>query len=352
MESRIKYLFFIIFFLSCETDRKNKSISPRIKSLTKVISPSNNEVIKKGDSVLIEINSINKNINIIKSKVIIENDTLSFDNVFRFSSERFEKYGKKQIKVIRYLSNDKTEIDIKNIYLYPKDKPKSFNYEVIKILPHDINTYTQGLLLYKKDFIESSGQYGKSFLRKINSINGNIIKEIKINENYFAEGITIYDKTIYMLTWKNNKGFKYDVESFEKKGEFNYQSEGWGLSTLNNQIVMSDGTEKIYFRNPKTFKIERTIEVYDNNGKIENINELEVINGKLYCNIYGKDIVLIIDPITGLVTGSINLEKVFNRKNYNDKIDVMNGIAYNKINNSLIITGKWWPSMYEIKILN
>ena len=189
-------------------------------------------------------------------------------------------------------------------------------------------------------------------MRKTNLINGNIKNEININDNYFAEGITIYNKTLYMLTWKSKKGFKYDLDTFEKIGEFNYQSEGWGLSTFNNQLVMSDGTEKIYFRNPQTFKIENTIEVYDNDGKVENINELEIIDGKLYCNIYGKDIILIVDPISGLVTGRINVENIFNRKNYNDKIDVMNGIAYNKINNSIIITGKWWPSMYEIKILN
>ena len=98
--------------------------------------------------------------------------------------------------------------------------------------------------------------------------------------------------------------------------------------------------------------MENTIEVYNNNGKVENINELETVNGKLYCNIYGKDLILIIDPNSGLVIGEINLENIFNRKNYNNTIDVMNGIAYNQKNNSLIITGKWWPPMYEIKILN
>ena len=352
MKIKIIILFFSFLLCSCKADKNSKSISPRIKSLSKVLSPSNNEIIKKGDSILIEVKSINENNYIINSKVIIKDDTINFDKKLRFSSKRFNKYGKKQIKIIRQLSNNKIETDIKSIYIYPIDKPKSYNYEILKILPHDINTYTQGLILYNNMFFESSGQYGKSFLRKINSINGNIIKEIKIDDNYFAEGITIHDKTIYMLTWKSKKGFKYDLDSFEKKGEFNYQSEGWGLTTLNNQILMSDGTEKIYFRDPQTFNLEKTIEVYNNNGKVENINELEIINGKLYCNIYGKDIILIIDPYTGLVIGEINLENIFNRKNYNNTIDVMNGIAYNKENNSIIITGKWWPSMYEIKILN
>ena len=115
---------------------------------------------------------------------------------------------------------------------------------------------------------------------------------------------------------------------------------------------MSDGTEKIYFRDPESFKILNMIEVYDDNGKIENINELETINGKLFCNVYGEDIILIIDLKTGRVESKINLKNLFTRKNYNDKIDVLNGIAYNKINNSIIVTGKWWPSMYEIKIIN
>lgn len=349
MKFRYIYFLFILIFSSCETERKNKSLSPRIKSISTVISPSNSEIFLKGDSIHIEVKTDNE---IINSILILENDTINFKDSYKISSNTFNKYGKNQIKIIRQLLNDKTEIDIKNIYIYPKEKPRSINYEVLKILPHDINTYTQGLLLYNNDLIESSGQYGKSFLRKTNLINGNIKNEININDNYFAEGITIYNKTLYMLTWKSKKGFKYDLDTFEKIGEFNYQSEGWGLSTFNNQLVMSDGTEKIYFRNPQTFKIENTIEVYDNDGKVENINELEIIDGKLYCNIYGKDIILIVDPISGLVTGRINVENIFNRKNYNDKIDVMNGIAYNKINNSIIITGKWWPSMYEIKILN
>ena len=158
---------------------------------------------------------------------------------------------------------------------------------------------------------------------------------------------------IFLREWlPNQKAIRREDESLWEISQLFGVHEGWGLTTLNNQIVMSDGSEKIYFRNPHTFDLENTIEVYNNNGKVENINELETVNGKLYCNIYGKDLILIIDPNSGLVIGEINLENIFNRKNYNNTIDVMNGIAYNQKNNSLIITGKWWPSMYEIKILN
>ena len=153
-----------------------------------------------------------------------------------------------------------------------------------------------------------------------------------------------------MLTWKSNKGIIFDKNNFNKIGEVKYDTEGWGLTTYKKNLIMSDGTEKLYFREPNSFKIQKIIEVYDNNGKVENINELESINGKIYCNIYGKDIILIIDPDTGLVESIINLNNLFKRENYNEKIDVLNGIAYNKDKNSIIITGKWWPSMYELKI--
>ena len=152
MKHKIIFLIFIYLFISCKTDRNKKTVSPRIKSFTKVNSPSNNEIIKKGDSIFIEVKSINENNYIINSKVIIKDDTINFDREFRFSSNKFKKYGKKQIKIIRELSNNKIETDIKSIYIYPIDKPKLYNYEVLKILPHDINTYTQGLILYNNIF--------------------------------------------------------------------------------------------------------------------------------------------------------------------------------------------------------
>ena len=134
MKDKIIFLILICLLISCKNDRKSKTVSPRIKSVTKVISPSNNEIIKKGDSIFIEIKSMNKNNYIINTKVIIEGDTINFDKKFRFSSNKFIKYGKKQIKIIRQLSNNKIETDIKSVYIYPKDKPKSYSYEILKIL--------------------------------------------------------------------------------------------------------------------------------------------------------------------------------------------------------------------------
>ena len=145
----------------------------------------------------------------------------------------------------------------------------------------------------------------------------------------------MYNDKIFLLTWKSKKGFVYDKNTFDKIDEFDYKTEGWGVTTVNDKIVMSDGTENLYFINPNTYKIENQIQVYDNNGKVININELEFINDKIYANVYGKDIILIINYSSGKVENFINLDNVFNKKNYNGKIDVLNGIATN--NNKIYV---------------
>jgi len=340
----------IITFLLISCDNENQNQSARIKLETRIASPLSNSIIRDTDSIKIEVKSNTEKI--LKSRLILNLDTFYFNDKISIAANKLEKYGKQKIVVQNELKNKKDETLYKTFYLYPSQKSKELEYEIIKIIPHDKNSYTQGLLIYKDNIIESSGQYGKSFIRKSKLYDNQVINQVDIDDNFFAEGISIYNNKLYMLTWKSNKGLIYDLDSFKKIGEFEYQTEGWGLSTYEDKLLMSDGTEKIYFRDPESFKILNMIEVYDDNGKIENINELEIINGKLFCNVYGEDIILIIDIKTGRVEGKINLENLFTRKNYNNKIDVLNGIAYNKINNSIIVTGKWWPSMYEIKIIN
>ena len=345
-------ILFTIILISCDNKTKN-SPSPRIKSALKIISPISNEIIKKDDSIKIRVD-INNNIDkeIIRSTLIYDYDTINFIKKLEVPTNNFKKYGKYKLIIKTEYSDGSFENFHKNILLYPKDKPKELEYEVIRILPHDPNSYTQGLLVDMNNFIESSGQYGKSYIRRIDINSGKVIKNVNIDQNLFAEGISIYDEKLYMLTWKNKTGLIFDKNSFEKIREFKYETEGWGLTTIDDKLVMSDGTEKIYFRDPETFELLYFIEVYDNNGIVTNINELEFINNKIYSNIYGKDIILCINYKTGKVENIIKLDTLFNRSNFSDKIDVMNGIAYNEKNNSIFITGKWWPSIFEIKINN
>lgn len=343
------YLIAILIVISCDIEKKIES--PRIKSYLKIISPNSNEIIKKNDSIRINIISDSKEKSIKESTLLLNKDTFNFKNKINISTNNLLRYGRYNIKIRTLFDDGSVEDKSKNIFLYPDQKPKELEYELIKIITHDPETYTQGLLIDESKYlIESSGQYGKSFIKKVDMESNIIINKLMIDKKLFAEGITVYDDKLYMLTWKSNKGLILDKNTLELIGEFNYSTEGWGLTTIDDNLVMSDGTEKLFFIDPKSFKINNYIEVYDNNGKVENINEMEYINDKIYANIYGKDIIAIINYKTGEVENIINLEGLLNRENYNTNIDVMNGIAYNLENESILVTGKWWPSMFEIKI--
>ena len=343
------YLIAILIVISCGIEKKIES--PRIKSYLKIISPNSNEIIKKNDSIRINIISDSKEKSIKESTLLLNKDTFNFKNKINISTNNLLRYGRYNIKISTLFDDGSVEDKSKNIFLYPDQKPKELEYELIKIITHDPETYTQGLLIDESKYlIESSGQYGKSFIKKVDMESNIIINKLMIDKKLFAEGITVYDDKLYMLTWKSNKGLILDKNTLELIGEFNYSTEGWGLTTIDDNLVMSDGTEKLFFIDPKSFKINNYIEVYDNNGKVENINEMEYINDKIYANIYGKDIIAIINYKTGEVENIINLEGLLNRENYNTNIDVMNGIAYNLENESILVTGKWWPSMFEIKI--
>ena len=343
------YLIAILIVISCDIEKKIES--PRIKSYLKIISPNSNEIIIKNDSIRINIISDSKEKSIKESTLLLNKDTFNFKNNINISTNNLLRYGRYNIKISTLFDDGSVEDKSKNIFLYPDQKPKELEYELIKIITHDPETYTQGLLIDESKYlIESSGQYGKSFIKKVDMESNIIINKLMIDKKLFAEGITVYDDKLYMLTWKSNKGLILDKNTLELIGEFNYSTEGWGLTTIDDNLVMSDGTEKLFFIDPKSFKINNYIEVYDNNGKVENINEMEYINDKIYANIYGKDIIVIINYKTGEVENIINLEGLLKRENYNTNIDVMNGIAYNLENESILVTGKWWPSMFEIKI--
>ena len=348
MRSKI-YIIIAIIIFSCSQNKKYKN-SPRIKSYVKLTSPNSNEVFNKNEIINFIVDT-NDTVEEDSSVIFFNNEKIIFNKNVKIETNSLLKFGKYNFKIKTWLSNKKIETHIKTIFLYPKEAPTELSYVITNIYPHDPKAYTQGLLIDKNQKLyESTGQYGNSTLREVDLKTGKIIKSLKLEDKYFGEGITLYKNNIYLLTWKSNKGFIYDKNTFNKIDEFNYKTEGWGMTTIKDKIVMSNGTENLYFMNPTTYKIESQIQVFDNNGKVININELEFINDKIYANIYGKDIILIINYSTGKVENFINLNNIFNKENYTGKIDVLNGIATN--NNKIYVTGKWWPSMFEIKIIN
>ena len=230
--------------------------------------------------------------------------------------------------------------------------PVNLNYSIVKIHPHDTSFFTQGLIWHNNALYEGTGLYGESRLMKVDIESGKHKQKIDLTKEYFGEGITILNDKIYQLTWQEHKVFVYDLNTFKKIKEFDWNMEGWGLTHNGKQLIVSTGSSNIYFVNPETFAIERTLGVYDNNGYLDSINELEFINGSLYANVYDRHWVAKINPESGMVEGRIDLTDVLQKTNQPiaENTDILNGIAYNATTNSFYITGKKWPALYEIKL--
>ena len=234
--------------------------------------------------------------------------------------------------------------------------PKLYKYEIVNIFPHDIQAYTQGLEFDGDNLYESTGLNGKSTLRKVNYKTGEIIEIKKLDDAFFGEGITLIHDKIIQLTWKSLKGFIYNKTNLEMIKSFSYyeSKEGWGLCNDGNKLYKSDGSENIWILNPNDFKEENRIQVVTNKSALRKINELEWVSGKIYANTYQfqKDVVVIINPITGGVDGVVDFSGLKEKVKQHNKLNVLNGIAYHKKRNTFFVTGKNWNKMFEVKILS
>ncbi|MGC6284097.1 MAG: glutaminyl-peptide cyclotransferase [Polaribacter sp.] len=235
--------------------------------------------------------------------------------------------------------------------------PSVYTYKVINTYPHDTKAYTQGLEYYKGYLYETTGRKGQSYLRKVDIKTGKVLQQYDLDKAYFGEGMTIFNDTIYWLTWQAKKGFVFDLKSFKKIKEFDYNQskEGWGLTHNDSELIKSDGTSKVWFLDPSTQKEKRFIQVYTNKYGLNDLNELELIGDQLYANKYQQNAVVIIDVNTGMVTGVANLtglkEEVEKTQKLVPEDEVLNGIAYDKENNRLFVTGKNWNTLFEIELI-
>ena len=226
-----------------------------------------------------------------------------------------------------------------------------YSYRIIKTYPHDSGAFTQGLAFEDGALYEGTGRYGFSSLQKIHLETGNIVQSRKLPSYYFGEGITVYNDRLIQITWKSHVGFVYDKKNFTLLQKFRYPTEGWGITHDGKQLIMSDGTAKLYFLHPETFQKSGVIEVHDLNGPVENLNELEYVRGKIYANVWKTDTIVIIDPGTGRVTGWIHLKGILSSKARRKNVGVLNGIAYDEKEGRLFVTGKLWPVLFEIELV-
>jgi glutamine cyclotransferase len=233
-------------------------------------------------------------------------------------------------------------------------------YTILNALPHDKDSYTEGLLMYNGKLFESSGapegiDKTRSIVGIVDPATGQIKVKAELDRKiYFGEGICILGGKLYQLTWTNKKGFIYDLKTFKKIGEFSFPSkEGWGMTTDGSSLIMSDGSSNLTYLDPQTFKTNRIVGVTDNNGPVGNINELEYVNGNILANLYQTPYIIRIDPNTGKVLGKADFSNLVKEVKLKDPdVDYMNGIAWDSAKNKIYVTGKLWSNIYEVQLHN
>lgn len=348
-KTTILYLFLTlqILIISC-TD---KDINEQGYASFSLASPQNGSTHKHGDLISIAINQtplgpFDSVKILLDSQKVFVTKSLPIDYVWETEKSLL---GEHLIKVVIYRQGLIEGMDNVIVTLLSDVKPTLYKYSIIKSYSHDTDAFTEGLIFSDGLIYESTGIQGSSSLRKVDLESGQVLDKIMLDDQYFGEGITNLNDQIFQLIWKSKKALTYDVANFSLKGEINCPLEGWGITNDGTRLITSNGTSSIFFLNVNSLKIERRIEVYDDKGPVNNLNELEFIEGEIFANVWKTDFIVRIDPETGKVLGWIDLKGILNMEL--PKENVLNGIAYDKAQDRLFVTGKNWPSLFHIDLV-
>lgn len=343
-----------LLFIACNDNKKieNNSLSIDLSKLKQTYALNEDVSLQLKSDAGNEIDSVqyfinDKKIGSVKANALF---TYNLSNA---------KHGVQNIKAIAY-TKEKTNETVTKIDVLSHVQPTVYSYTIVNTYPHDIKAYTQGLEFYGDILIESTGNgegigtrtKGKSSIRKVNPKTGEVIKINELNDAIFGEGATVLNNKIYQLTYQNNEGYVYNIETLEKEKTLPYfqKMEGWGLTNDGTYLYMTDGTDKVYKLDPETFKMIDYFVVSTNRGTVPSVNELEWVNGEIYANFYTQDAIGVFSPIDGTVNAVIDLKDLKSKVTPHPDLDVLNGIAYNKKNDTFFVTGKNWDKMFEIKI--
>ena len=261
--------------------------------------------------------------------------------------------GSYSLELVAKLSDGSELRDERYMSILSDIVPAKWGLKILNNSPHLETSFTQGLAFDSGILYEGTGdpnQTGATLIAEVDIESGQIKRNIGLAAPYFGEGITIFGEDLYQLTWKNQKCLVYDKKTFASKKEFTYTGEGWGLCNDGKNLIMSDGSQRLYFRDPKTFQLIKTIEVYSDQGPINYLNELEYIEGLVYANIWMSNSIAVIDPLSGKTMAIINADELVNLQKQGINGNVLNGIAYNSTNKKLYLTGKYWSKLFEVQI--
>ncbi|MDW7692895.1 glutaminyl-peptide cyclotransferase [Flammeovirgaceae bacterium SG7u.111] len=365
-------IFFILlsslfFFSSSCSDKESKTAEAeqakggnakkkkkKSKDIAKLISPKHRAKIKEGEIVPIQLELKDSTISIDSVRFFLDGEWLFTKSdapfVYEWDAEG-SKMGQRNFIAVVHKSDSTREGHNVRVDVFPSTAPTTYVYQVINDYPHDDKAFTQGLVYHDGYLLEGTGHKGASSLRKVDVRTGKIVKISSMPDQFFGEGIALFGDEIFQLTWQSQSGFVYDKNTFQQKREFRYPTEGWGLTTVGDKLLMSDGSNILYYLDPKSFTELSRLEVYDNNGPVKQLNELEYIEGEIWANVWETDFIVRIDPKTGKVVGKINLGGILDRRKYTGQVDVLNGIAYDPVMKRIFVTGKHWPRLFQIRVL-
>ncbi len=359
---RILVFLFLFSTIGCQTgpksvDSKNNEVqlskAPNSAELLVTLSYDASKIYPTSNPVQINYKTtVNESVDSIK---------LAVDGLYRttfFKTESFvlwetvdELPGNRSVMLTFYWNHSVQKSGVISIPLVSDFNPINYSYKVKNKWLHNKKAYTQGLEFSDGFLYEGTGQYGESMLFKIDLQKNEIVQSLNLPADVFGEGITILSDKIFQLTWRSNLGYVYGKSTFNRLYEFNYPTEGWGLCNNGKELIMSDGTEIIYFLDAEYFQEIRKIQVCNNREPVKNLNELEFINNEIYANVYGSEQIVVIDPKTGKVKKQVDLSGILDKSKIKEPIDVLNGIAWNANTKQLIVTGKWWPEFFEIELV-
>jgi glutaminyl-peptide cyclotransferase len=355
MMRRIVFLIFILFIsfvFICSCSGKTEKSRKPVSSI--VLFPAAKNYVF-GQSVTINVNTKLKNGQLKKVDVFLNNKLITSDNKlqFTYTIQSLNELGLNTMRIVP----EKTDgvVNPRSIVFTVLSDivPQKYDFTVVREYKHSVEHFTQGLQIFNGFLFEGTGENGNSNVFKINLSSNSVIQRTALPEKYFGEGITVMQNKIYQLTYKQQTGFVYNVSDFALVDSFRFESlEGWGLTNDGKSLIMSDGTGILTWLNPENFSVEKRIQVADREKVLQNINELEYDKGFIWANIWTTDQIIKIDANTGKVIGFLDLKGILSIMNTNSsqRIDVLNGIALFPETNHLLVTGKLWPKMFEIKL--
>lgn len=341
-------LLFISIMLSCDHNETHSTLS--------FAAPGQGDTFDVGNEVKVKLN-IPEGENVTSVSYLVDGKILSTkqnQDSISLSTKNFPLGYRIISAIVKH--NGKLDTITTNIVLKSNRPPKKLSYSIVGTFPHNTNAYTEGLSFVDGKLLESTGEKGASELKYVDLKTGKDLQKIQLEPQYFGEGSLKIGNQIIMLTWQENIGLIFDAKTFKQLGTFPYQNsrEGWGLTFDGKNILRTDGSNRIWRMNAKTFKEESYLEVCDHKGPVANLNELEYIDGKIYANVYLSTKIIRIDPVSGEVEAELDLSALVPKNYYKtseeEQNNVLNGIAWDQKGKRLFVGGKKWPKLYEIKI--